>query len=202
MNWTPPLRTLPPVERLKFWEMVMPPASWKAELMPPAIATVLLPAPRAAELEAMTTPWLIVRVPSQFGFGAASTRVPTSSFQRFAVGLPPKGVLRVRVLPVSTWIQLFVLTRLMTRLLVQVSIARKPALFRMIWLDGSPRAESEVAAMKPAVREIRLPRKVLPGLESTNEPLPSLMMSPAPVMRPENVPAWTTLEEWVALARL
>ena len=200
----PPQRTLPPVERLKFCESVIPPESWKAELTPPAMATVLLPAPRAAELAATTTPCWTVRVPSQFGLAAARTRVPISSFTRLAVGLPAKGVFSVRVLPVTTWIQ-ELLSRLMVRLLVQVSIARKPAppeAERRIWLAGSPRAASEVAAMKPPVFEIRLPRKVLPGLVSTREPLPSLTMSPVPVMRPENTPAWTTFEEWVALARL
>ena len=40
----------------------------------------------------------------------------------------------------------------------------------------------------------------MPGLVRTSEPSSSLMMSPVPVMRPENVAAWTTLEEWVALA--
>ena len=102
VDWTPPFRTLPDVARLKFWEMVIPPASWKAELMPPAMATVFVPAPSAAELEATTTPWVTVSVPFQLGFGAARTSVPTSSLVSAAVGLPPNGVFNVRVLPVVT----------------------------------------------------------------------------------------------------
>ena len=147
--WMPPQRTLPPVERLKFCDRVMPPWSWKAELTPPAMATVLLPAPSAAELAATMTPWLTCRVPSQLGLAAARTRVPRSSFVTLAVGLPAKGVLSVRVLPASTWNQALP-RRLMVRLLVHVSIARKPVppvADRMIWLAGSPRAASEDAAM-------------------------------------------------------
>ena len=63
-----------------------------------------------------------------------------------------------------------------------------------------PRAASEVAAMKPALFEMRLPVNVLPGLVRTKEPVPSLMRSPAPEMRPESVRPWTVLEEWVAVA--
>ena len=147
--WMPPQTTLPLVARLKFCVSVMPPASWKAELTPPPMATVLLPAPRAAELAATTTPCWMVRVPSQFGLAAARTSVPMSSFVRFAVGLPVKGVLMVRVLPETTCIQAL-LTRLMVRLVVQVFIARKPVppeTESRIWLAGSPRAASEVAAM-------------------------------------------------------
>ena len=47
---------------------------------------------------------------------------------------------------------------------------------------------------------MRLPVNVLPGLVRTKEPLPSLMRSPAPEMRPESVRPWTVLEEWVAVA--
>ena len=147
--WMPPQSTLPAVERLKFWVSVMPPASWKAELTPPAMATVLLPAPRAAELAATTTPCWTVRVPSQFGFAAARTSVPMSSLVRLAVGLPVKGVLSVRVLPETTWIHALP-KRLNVRSLAQVSIARKPAppvAESRIWLAELPRAASELAAM-------------------------------------------------------